>query len=62
VEALQSWARTADSDLYIAEALLGAPLGTNQSLQDVLSATVGHTEAGLPYLIKGVNQEVCTRS
>jgi hypothetical protein len=58
VEALQSWARTADSDLYIAEALLGTHLGNNQSLQDVLSVTVGHTETGLPYLIKGVNQEV----
>ena len=30
VEALQQWARNADSDLYIAEALLGAPLGPAQ--------------------------------
>lgn len=33
VEALQLWARTADSDLYIAEALLGSALAPGQSLQ-----------------------------
>ncbi len=58
VSALRLWARTADSDLYIAEALLGSMLGPNQSLQEVLAMTVAHTDAKMPYLARGVTAEV----
>ena len=55
---LRLWARTADSDLYIAEALLGQSLAPMQSLHEVLAGTVGRTEAGAPYLIHGISPEV----
>lgn len=58
VEALQLWARTADSDLYIAEALLGSALAPTQSLQEVLSSTIGRTPAGAPFLTRPISHEV----
>ncbi|KAL6760662.1 hypothetical protein V8C86DRAFT_1058572 [Haematococcus lacustris] len=61
VDSLQQWTKTADSDLYIAEALLGAPLAAAQSLQDVLASTVAVTDDGLLYLQQGLTHEVVTQ-
>ena len=40
MDALQQWTRHADSDLYIVEALLGAPLGPLQPLTEALALAV----------------------
>lgn len=46
VAALQLWARTSDSDLYVCEALLGSPLTPSQTLHEVIAATVSHGPGG----------------
>lgn len=59
VPLLRRWARTADSDLSLAEALHGSPLHPSQRLQDVLAAAVTyHPSTGRPLLAHPITQEV----
>eukprot|EP00198_Chlamydomonas_reinhardtii_P006390 XP_001695726.1 predicted protein [Chlamydomonas reinhardtii] len=58
VSALQLWAKTADSDLYLAEALHGQSLPPTKTLQEVVLGAVSYTEEGLPLLARPVNAEV----
>ncbi|KXZ46814.1 hypothetical protein GPECTOR_40g548 [Gonium pectorale] len=58
VAALQRWAKTADSDLYLAEALHGQSLLPSKTLQEVVISSVTHSPDGLPILARPVNGEV----
>lgn len=60
VEELQQWTRHADSDLYLAEALLGSPLGTGQPLSEALALAVTRLPTGEAYLTRPATSEVGT--
>lgn len=60
VEELQQWTRHADSDLYLAEALLGSPLGTGQPLSEALALAVTRLPTGEAYLTRPATSEVRT--
>ena len=49
MDALQQWTRHADSDLYIVEALLGAPLGPLQPLTEALALAVVRRQQQQPH-------------
>ncbi|PNH00417.1 hypothetical protein TSOC_013761 [Tetrabaena socialis] len=58
VVSLQLWAKTADSDLYLAEALHGQALPPTKSLQEVVVGAVTYSPGGLPILGRPVSAEV----
>ncbi|GIL58872.1 hypothetical protein Vafri_13838, partial [Volvox africanus] len=58
VAALQLWAKTADSDLYLAEALHGQSMPPTKTLQEVVQASVTYGADSTPILARPVSTEV----
>ncbi|GIL77205.1 hypothetical protein Vretifemale_6566 [Volvox reticuliferus] len=58
VAALQLWAKTADSDLYLAEALHGQSMPPTKTLQEVVQASVTYGADDTPILARPVSTEV----
>ncbi|GLI59507.1 hypothetical protein VaNZ11_001399 [Volvox africanus] len=58
VAALQLWAKTADSDLYLAEALHGQAMPPTKTLQEVVQASVTYGADSTPILARPVSTEV----
>lgn len=49
------WAKTAGSDLVLAEALYGSSLSPSQTLQEALQTCVAYTDTGMPYLARPIS-------
>ncbi|GMH42583.1 hypothetical protein BSKO_10502 [Bryopsis sp. KO-2023] len=56
VHVLDQWAKTADSDLILAEALHGSSLLPSQTMTEVIDASVCHSPPGLPYLVRSITE------
>ncbi|GLC37451.1 hypothetical protein PLESTB_001584400 [Pleodorina starrii] len=61
VAALQLWAKTADSDLYLAEALHGQSMPPTKTLQEVVQGAISYSAVNhSPILARPVSTEVVT--
>ncbi|KAK9816451.1 hypothetical protein WJX72_000489 [[Myrmecia] bisecta] len=57
VACLEQWAKTAEADLLLVEALLGAPLQPTQQLADVLPSVVVYDVRGNAFLTREVTKD-----
>lgn len=56
VHVLDKWAKTADSNLVLGEALHGTSLLPAQTLTEVLESCIAHSPAEQPYLARSISE------